>query len=280
MLDVDTILNVVLLALGAAGTLAAFGGETWVGGTLPLRRRVTRRGWLSLLFMFSALCVGIVKEVRSSQSSEAAARANSKLQVELAEAKENYLAAQKAHKDTTLELERANGELSLTTDQLRDTRRKLASIEPSILTSLITVTEGIRRESDFATPSLRGEPEIEIQSGRNPRTPLILYGGDFLDYHVFCRTNKTIRQPFGDSSHLNEPRLSLEVGETSYRLHDQGRQMIIGGIGTPMFARLMNPDRIRECQLKILVESADRSRIRDQIRPIMELIESAKRDIQ
>jgi hypothetical protein len=60
------LINVVLLALGFVGTLAAFGGETWKKGDEPLLNRVTRRGWLSLFCLFLALTLGITKEVRNS----------------------------------------------------------------------------------------------------------------------------------------------------------------------------------------------------------------------
>lgn len=59
-------LNITLLILGTIGTLAAFGGETWTKGPERIDKRITRRGWLSLICLFLALCAGVSKETISS----------------------------------------------------------------------------------------------------------------------------------------------------------------------------------------------------------------------
>ena len=48
---------------------------------------------------------------------------------------------------------------------------------------------------------------------------------------------------------------TLIVGRTSYLLQEHGRQMIMGPIGEALPAVLRNPDRIRGCTLKMLIES-------------------------
>jgi len=65
-------LAVILLVLAATATMAAFGGDTWVKGTEPLLKRVTRRGWVSLSCLLCTLVLGIVKEIRSASTAEEA----------------------------------------------------------------------------------------------------------------------------------------------------------------------------------------------------------------
>ena len=60
------LLTISLATLGFAATLAAFGGEACKKGKAPLFRRVTTRGWVSVLCIITAFILGIVKEVRQS----------------------------------------------------------------------------------------------------------------------------------------------------------------------------------------------------------------------
>ena len=67
-------LNIAVLVVGTIGTLAAFGGETWIKGTAPLWKRVTRpRGWLALACLICACVLGIVEMVVSSNKARTAA---------------------------------------------------------------------------------------------------------------------------------------------------------------------------------------------------------------
>jgi hypothetical protein len=56
-------LNVALVVIATASTLAAFGGETWEKGDAPILKRITPRGWASLSFLLLAFALGITKEV-------------------------------------------------------------------------------------------------------------------------------------------------------------------------------------------------------------------------
>ena len=62
-------INLALLVLGTAGTLAAFGGETWRKADGPLYKRITKRGWFALCCMMATFALGISKEVRSNRAS-------------------------------------------------------------------------------------------------------------------------------------------------------------------------------------------------------------------
>lgn len=69
-----TFLNIVLLILTSTATLAAFGGNTWKEGSEPILERITSRGWISLVCLFLGLCLGVLKEVRTTQRAEAEQR--------------------------------------------------------------------------------------------------------------------------------------------------------------------------------------------------------------
>lgn len=64
------IFNVALLVLSSLGTLAAFGGKTWVDDDRPLLRRITRRGWVSLTCLTLALSVGVGKNLYDGKQAE------------------------------------------------------------------------------------------------------------------------------------------------------------------------------------------------------------------
>lgn len=59
----NVILNLCLAALGLAGALAAFGGDAWRKGNARLIKRITLRGWASLICLVLAFVVGVIKEV-------------------------------------------------------------------------------------------------------------------------------------------------------------------------------------------------------------------------
>ncbi len=56
--------------------------------------------------------------------------------------------------------------------------------------------------------------------------------------------------------------------------------MIIGPIGAPMTATLLNPRGLRDCSIKILIESADRTRVAKQLSPLVEAIRAARQSSQ
>jgi len=238
-------INLALLVLGTAGALAAFGGETWRKTEEPLHVRITKRGWFAFCCMMVTLALGITKEIRSNHASVKAVAQQQEL-------REN---------------------LTRTTAELIDTRAKLAAVEPNILEAMVVATAGLRRESDFSTPHISGEVSVPLVSGRTGR-PLALYGGDQIDYYVFCDegAGRTVGFPFGQ----RRLGLVLSVGATSYRLTEHGRQMIIGPVGEAMPAALHNPDRVSGCSLKMLIESADRTREASQLEPLLRMIREAK----
>ncbi len=202
------IINLTLLVLGTTGALAAFGGDTWRRDSAPLTRRITRRGWLALGCMISTLVVGAAKEVRTNRLAGESAAKEEKLRVDLSA--------------SNVALTKASDNLESTKNALEDTRSKLAAVEPSILEGIILATSGIRRESDFSTPHLQGERSVRLISGRNEREPLQLYGGDYLEYHVFC-SNDGRREsgfPFRTSPTREESSdsLRIKVGDTFYPL--------------------------------------------------------------
>src|SRR5438128_12387760 len=58
-------LNLALIVAAFLYAVTAFGGETWHKGDLPLRERITNRGWICLVLLCATLALGTSKEVRS-----------------------------------------------------------------------------------------------------------------------------------------------------------------------------------------------------------------------
>src|SRR5258708_30047265 len=212
--------------------------------------------------MLATLGLGVAKEVRTNKAAAEAAIREQELQTK--------------SDQMNKELGETYTRLKRTAAELGETRTKLAAVEPNLLQAMIVATAGIRRESDFTTPHLRGEASITLMSGRRTDEPLVLFGGDMIDYTVFCNEGSHRFPALGRTS--GAPRLILSVGGTDYPLNEHGRQMVIGPIGTAMPAVLQNPQRLSDCTLKMLIESADRTREAAQIEPLLKMIRGARRD--
>jgi hypothetical protein len=99
-------LNVLLLLLSAAATLAAFGGDTWTKGSEPLLKRVTARGWFSLICLVLTLIVGAGKEIRSSRQETSLQRERDEANVRLVAANDKLESLDKNLNATTALLAR------------------------------------------------------------------------------------------------------------------------------------------------------------------------------
>jgi hypothetical protein len=214
--------------------------------------------------MVAALVVGIAKEIRGGQLSAEAARKELDLRAELTRS-QGVLA-------------KVDENLASARKDLEATQARLAAVEPSILEGIIVATAGIRREQDFSTTHLNREAVVPLISGKTSAERLRLYGGDFLDYHVFCSGSP---EPANWPNALSPRRiglrmLRLEVGSRRYELNEHGRHMLIGPIGTPMEAKVLNPGRLAGCIVKILVESADRTRIAQELAPLVQAVRAAR----
>lgn len=62
-----TLINIALLIISSAATLAAFGGDTWNKGPEPLLKRINRRGWISLICLVLSLALGIFQALRAQK---------------------------------------------------------------------------------------------------------------------------------------------------------------------------------------------------------------------
>jgi hypothetical protein len=261
-------INLALLVSGLAAVLAALGGETW-RGMEPLHRRVTRRGWIALACLMAAVAFGLTKEVRANGESAEAVRRQHELEAAAAAA-----AAELQEARTSLAAAEAN--VTRTMAELENTRAKLAAVEPNVLEAIAAATASARRESDFSTTDVTPQAEIPLLSGRTGRA-LVLYGGDQIDYYVFCNDGRPPSQSSSPSS--QSPRRGgfvLKAGESTYPLQGSGKQTLAGPVGQAMPAVLKNPNSTRGCLVKILIEAADRTRETSQLEPLLRMIKEAK----
>lgn len=59
-----TVINILLALLSLIATLSAFGGRTWIEAPdQPLKKRITKRGYISLFCLFSVFTIGTFKEI-------------------------------------------------------------------------------------------------------------------------------------------------------------------------------------------------------------------------
>ncbi|MGA7339868.1 MAG: hypothetical protein WBE72_19550 [Terracidiphilus sp.] len=64
-----TFLNIALVIVASAATLAAFGGDTWEKSKKrePFLKRINTRGWISLFCLLLTLVFGVMKEIESER---------------------------------------------------------------------------------------------------------------------------------------------------------------------------------------------------------------------
>ena len=236
----DTAINVGLLLLGFVGAVAAIGGDTWRKGAESLLRRITRRGWVSIVSLLLALSLGVIKEFQQQTATIAFEGSITNLQ----------------------------GRLDTATNKLSRAQRSLAALEPNILEGMFRLTERIPREQDFAFVQFNGRlRESPISSETDAQ--LELYGGDIFEYTVFCND-------FPDRA-----RLMLETSARRYPLMTENAEIRISGpIGIPLNATINNPDRLRDCGMKIVITSTERTRINQQFETFLRQIRDAKEALE
>jgi len=135
-----TLLNIALLVVGSAATLAAFGGETWRKGTSPIFERITARGWLSLFCLASALFLGVAKELLGAKNDVAARAEADKERTSLTD---KLNAAEEREKTSNRELGELNEVNKLIRKQLDGAQETLGTVK----VNLSTTTEALNHES-------------------------------------------------------------------------------------------------------------------------------------
>lgn len=150
-------LNILLLVAGAAGTLAAFGGETWRKGGEPLVARINTRGWVSLGCLLIALAFGVAKETLGAARAESSAKRAARAEADLQE------------------------RLDATGRELADTQEKLSDAEANLRQAMDAATEAVARTIDHPFfDSRQGTSMVRSVAGG----PLKVLAGEVIEYHI------------------------------------------------------------------------------------------------
>jgi hypothetical protein len=132
-------LSILLLVVGTAATLAAFGGRTWEEGDDAILKRITPRGWVSLACLVLALFVGSLKEVHEA-SDQAKTDADRELAAAKAEQKETEMQGDlKAAQD---QIELLNTRLALADTRLQLANTNLDALKKQANTTQDQITGG------------------------------------------------------------------------------------------------------------------------------------------
>lgn len=258
----EIISNILLAVFGLGATLSAFGGETWRKGTERLFRRVTIRGWISLVCIVLAFSIGVYKEIsnydrnrRLQEQSELKQKRIDK-QMGLIERLQNQIARSQR------KLEESAEDVAAKTDQLGE--QQLASIEAAF-----SLTVKIPRELDDCVVNLTGQREQAIPSRLGGR--MLLYWGDTFDVSFVPPLDKS-RKPSADEL----ASLKLRAGKREYPLHDGLTERyfrksirIYGSSPKSMAAVILNPRGIKGIKLKIFVKSTDSTRGQKEFRRLI-----------
>ena len=156
------LLNIALLIIGAASTMAAFGGKTWREGPEPILERITSRGWISLFCLILAVALGVTKEIRSqiaatfaesnSEKEQAAAKAQareSELQLKLANAGVENL---------KLSAKGAQDKLALTESNLEATEATLNEVR----SNLTSTRDDLQEENNLGLLSVLATAKLGV----------------------------------------------------------------------------------------------------------------------
>ncbi|UTW59661.1 SH3 domain-containing protein [Kordiimonas sp. SCSIO 12603] len=235
--------NIAITLLGLGATLSAFGGETWLKGDAPLVQRITKRGWISLVCILSAIVLGVIKEVSQHQSRVATA---------------------KEQKWLNNEIIRLTNDLTEAANILADTEAKISEQQLASLEAAFQVSHTKPGTADDDVVHLRGQEEV-IPRSRHSST-MQLYWGDEFKY--------TIIAPKASANDLSK--LALRVGDRTYPLHESPTKVtyersirIYGTDPRPMEAKILNPEGLKDVMLKITVLSTDASRGQKKFRRIV-----------
>jgi hypothetical protein len=148
-----TFLDILLLMVGAASTMAAFGGKTWRDGPEPILERITARGWISLFCLFLAVSLGVTKEVRS-QAADKLAKSNSE--------KEHAAASARA-REAALQLKLANAGVENLKLSAQGAQDKLELTESRLEATEMTLNE-VRSNLTLTRDELQQENNLGLLS--------------------------------------------------------------------------------------------------------------------
>ena len=256
--DAMLIINLLLALFGFIGSLAAFGGETWVEGNTPILKKITKRGWVALLCLLVAFVLGGVKEIALSRASKVEAAEKKRLRAENIQQAAKIKNQLKQIDGLQDRLEASTQKLTTTTVQIGE--QQLASIEAAFELAIKRP-----RETDNAFIEIRGQPIIHIPSRRHRE--MQLYWGDQFHFVLLSDSDISARE-------LSS--LKLEVGGRIYPLHDgigigsfEETLRIYGDSPRPMLARILNPMRLTDVEMKIFVKTTDSSQGQEEFRRII-----------
>jgi hypothetical protein len=165
---------------------------------------------------------------------------------------------------------RSSAESAKSKAALQKSNQALASIEPTLIQALSLTTTGIRRESDFSTPTLDGSDIQSLRSGKNSQQ-LMLLGGDSVEFHLFC--------PDDGNAQSRPPPLFLKVGDREYPFKSEmGSIVVLGQVGEPLPAAIRNPEHYSRCIVKLIIQSTNQDEVKQQLTRLIETAQSARND--
>ena len=155
-------LNIALLIIGAASTMAAFGGRTWREGPEPILERITSRGWISLFCLILAVSLGVTKEIRSQIASTLAKSKSEKEQAAAkAQARESELQMKLANagvENLKLSAKGAQDKLQLTESRLEATEETLNEVR----NNLSTTRDDLQQENNLGLLSVLATAKLGV----------------------------------------------------------------------------------------------------------------------
>jgi hypothetical protein len=102
---------------------------------------------------------------------------------------------------------------------------------------------------------------------------LTLLGGDSAEFHLLC--------PDNGKTPSRLPPLLLRVGDREYRFNsEQGSIVVLGQVGEPLPAAILNPEHSSGCIVKLLIQSTNQEEVKQQLTRLIQTAQSARNDLK
>jgi hypothetical protein len=286
-------INIFLAIFGLGATLAAFGGDTWRKGNDKLVRRITHRGWVSLVCMSVAFIIGINKEINTHEKNEKKQIIESNLRNEANEKQKKIDDQVHLIAELQTQISHSQKQVSDSTKSLTQTTERLGDQQLSSIEAAFSMAVKAPREMDDWVVNLNGDYKQIIPSRHG--SEMLLYRGDIFDYtFVPNRKPRKPRRPSNphdisdeeyedemedyensiSSGNLNS--LRLVAGEWEYKLHEGKKDgshrksiRIYSEGPESMVATILNPKKMVDVKIKIFITSSDSTRGQKEFRRLI-----------
>ncbi len=238
-------------------TALAFGGDRWTESSAPFYRRITPRGWISLLCLFIA--IGLITMRKDMQEQDVKTKIAT-----ITELEENASRLEEQIKKYVTDIVQLKGELSQAQASVANMTEHVETHQMQSMEAAFQLTAKMDQEIDEAVVSLDGRPRVPIPS--RYLSQMRLAGGDRFYFATFLQnpSSRDLRS------------LQLEMGEKVYPLFigdetgfSEKTLRLPGNPFKTVPAYIQNPLLLNKMTLKIVIRPKEMTSEEDAFRQLV-----------